>query len=150
MENHRSCRLFDPTKPISDATIASLLEVAHKGSSTSSFLQQYHVVNVKDPEIRKQFAELSGGQEWISTASQFLVFFADRRHVHKFAENRDRALETTGNSEMGLMSVIDTTVFAQNFLFACESVGLGGCFIGGIRNDLGMVGSYECHFIIVG
>ncbi|EHL2699397.1 nitroreductase family protein, partial [Listeria monocytogenes] len=43
------------------------------------------------------------------------------------------ALET---SEKWLVSVIDAALAAQNMAVAAESLGLGICFIGGIRNDV--------------
>ncbi len=33
------------------------------------------------------------------------------------------------------MAIVDTALMAQNLMVAAESIGLGGVFIGGIRND---------------
>ena len=39
-------------------------------------------------------------------------------------------------TETFLLSVIDASLFAQNLLLGFEALGLGGCYIGGLRNDL--------------
>lgn len=40
-----------------------------------------------------------------------------------------------------LIGAVDVGIFAQNVLLAAESIGLGGVFIGSIRNDLARVGA---------
>ena len=40
-----------------------------------------------------------------------------------------------GYAEHGLAAIVDVTLMAQNVLLAAESQGLGGVFIGGIRNE---------------
>lgn len=40
-----------------------------------------------------------------------------------------------GWTEHGLAAVVDLALMAQNVLIAAESVGLGGVYIGGLRND---------------
>jgi len=61
------------------------------------------------------------------------VFCADLRRIDRACRGAGRgALE--GWTEHSLVAVIDTSLFAQNLLLAAESLGLGGVFIGGIRN----------------
>lgn len=41
-----------------------------------------------------------------------------------------------GLAEQLLLGVVDTAMMAQNALTAAESLGLGGVFIGGLRNNI--------------
>ncbi|VEI46017.1 nitroreductase A [Actinobacillus equuli] len=40
---------------------------------------------------------------------------------------------------MSVIGAVDTGIFAQNVLLAAESVGLGGVYIGALRNDVAKV-----------
>lgn len=52
-------------------------------------------------------------------------------------ENKDvKALQ---NMEALTVAIVDTTIAAQNMAIAAESMGLGICYIGGIRNDIAKV-----------
>lgn len=67
-------------------------------------------------------------------AAEFLVFCADLRRVYAACRQSDLgALE--GWTEHSLAAVVDTALMAQGCLVAAESLGLGGVFIGGLRND---------------
>lgn len=46
------------------------------------------------------------------------------------------ALMRNGLAEQLLLGVVDTAMMAQNALTAAESLGLGGVFIGGLRNNI--------------
>lgn len=41
-----------------------------------------------------------------------------------------------GTAEQLLLGVVDTAMMAQNALIAAESLGLGGVYIGGLRNNI--------------
>jgi nitroreductase len=62
------------------------------------------------------------------------VFCADLRRINGACERAGKgALE--GFTEHALAAVVDVGLMAQNVLLAAESQGLGGVYIGGIRND---------------
>lgn len=129
---HRSVRAFTD-RPIDEEILERLIR-AGQAASSSSFIQAYSVIRVTRPEARAAFTELAGGQAWIEGAAEFLVFCADLRRADLACRRSGRgAIE--GYSEHGLAAVIDVALMAQNVLVAAESVGLGGVFIGGIRND---------------
>ena len=129
---HRSVRRFLP-RPLDPGLLESLIHCGQAAAS-SSFIQAYTVIRVTRPEVRASIAEAAGGQRWIEQAPEFLVFCADLRRVNAACEAAGRgALE--GYAEHGLAAVIDVALMAQNVLLAAESQGLGGVFIGGIRND---------------
>ena len=134
--SHRSIRSYTG-EPIRAETLETLIR-AGQAAATSSFLQAYSVIRVTRPEVRRAIAEAAGGQAWIEQAAEFLVFCADLRRIDAACRRAGKG-ELEGYAEHGLAAVIDVALMAQNVLLAAESIGLGGVFIGGIRNDLARV-----------
>ena len=129
---HRSVRRF-LDRPLDPGQLETLIRCG-QAAATSSFIQAYSVVRVTRPEARAAIAKAAGGQAWIERAGEFLVFCADLRRVNAACQRAGRGgLE--GFSEHALAAVVDVALMAQNVLLAAESQGLGGVFIGGIRND---------------
>ena len=59
--NHRSIRHFED-KPLTEEQIKTIVSCA-QAASTSSFIQAYSIIGVKDPVKKKKLAELAGNQE---------------------------------------------------------------------------------------
>ena len=129
---HQSVRRFLP-RPLDPGQLESLIRCG-QGAASSSFIQAYSVIRVTRPEARAAIAKAAGGQAWIEQAPEFLVFCADLRRINLACEGAGKG-ELEGFSEHGLAAVVDVGLMAQNVLLAAESQGLGGVFIGGIRND---------------
>jgi nitroreductase len=130
--NHQSVRRFLP-RPLDPGLLESLIRCG-QGAASSSFIQAYTVIRVNRPEARAAIAEAAGGQVWIEQAPEFLVFCADLRRINTACEAAGKG-ELEGFSEHGLAAIVDVALMAQNVLLAAESQGLGGVFIGGIRNE---------------
>jgi nitroreductase len=132
LKSHRSIRKF------TDQTIPRdlFLELIRAGqsSATSSHVQAYSIIHVTNPENREKIAELAGGQKYIATCSDFLVFCGDMKRPTDSAE-RTGAEVVRGMTEQFLVASVDTALMAQNVVVASESAGLGICYIGGIRNN---------------
>ena len=129
---HRSIRKFTD-RTVSDAMLEKLVAAA-QCAATSSHVQAYSVIRVNDADARSEIARLAGPQEWVEAAPVFLVFCADITRLEA-ACRKHRMEAETGWAEQGLVATVDTALFAQNLMIAAESTGLGGVFIGGIRND---------------
>lgn len=136
--NHRSIRSFED-KPLTDEQIRLIVQSA-QAASTSSFVQAYTIIGVKDPQKKAELARLSGNQSYVGHNGHFFVFCLDF-HRHELAaqiegipvKHIQTSLEST---EMFLVGAIDATLAAQNACIAAESMGLGICYIGGLRNQL--------------
>lgn len=129
---HRSVRRF-LDRPLEPGQLETLIRCG-QAAATSSFIQAYSVVRVTRPEARAAIAAAAGGQAWIERAAEFLVFCADLHRIDAACRRTGRGgLE--GFTEHALAAVVDVALVAQNVLLAAESQGLGGVFIGGIRND---------------
>ncbi|MBW7982329.1 oxygen-insensitive NADPH nitroreductase [Enterobacillus tribolii] len=126
---HRSIRAFTQEAIAADQREAIL--AAARATSSSSFLQCSSIIRITDSAMREQLVELTGGQQHVADAAEFWVFCADfHRHYEIFPEAQ---LEL---AEQLLLGSVDTALMAQNALTAAESLGLGGVFIGGIRNNI--------------
>jgi FMN reductase (NADPH) len=106
---------------------------AGQRASTSSNLQTYSVVALSDAARRSRLAELCGNQEHIRQAPIFLTWCADVSRLARVGRRRgyDIAAEYV---EAFLVAAVDATLAMQNAALAAESLGLGMCYIGAIRN----------------
>lgn len=129
---HRSVRRFTD-KPISDAEREAIFASA-RGTSSSSFLQCTSIIRITDKALREQLAVLAGNQQHVARAAEFWVFCADfNRHLQICPDAQ------LGWTEQLLLGAVDTAMMGQNALTAAESLGLGGVYIGGIRNNIAAV-----------
>lgn len=129
---HGSIRKFTD-QPIKvqqrDAILASA-----QATSSSSFLQCVSIIRVTDAVMREKLVQYSGDQRYVADAAEFWVFCADfNRHWQIFPSVK------LGQAEQLLIGVVDTAMMGQSALLAAESLGLGGVFIGGIRNHIAEV-----------
>ncbi len=132
LQNHRSIRRYKNI-PVEKNTLTQIIKSA-QCSSTSSHFQAYTIINVIDSDKRLAISQAAGGQRWIVEAPVFLVFCADLYRAKKHWINKqDRVFS---NNEMFIVATVDATLAAQQAFIAAESLGLGGVFVGGIRNDL--------------
>ncbi|MGD6793999.1 oxygen-insensitive NADPH nitroreductase [Metabacillus indicus] len=133
--SHRSIRKFED-RTLSGEQIRTIVESA-QAASTSSFIQAYSIIGVKNPEMKKKLAELAGNQPYVEENGHFFVFCADLHRHDVLAEMEgvtiDESLEST---EKFMVAVIDAALAAQNAVIAAESMGLGAVYIGGLRNSL--------------
>lgn len=132
LRSHRSIRHFTDA-PISDEQRAAIIAGA-QGASSSSFLQCTSIIRVIDPQLRQQLVTMSGGQKHVAQAAEFWVFCADFNRNLQICPDAQLGL-----AEQLLLGCVDTAIMAQNALVAAESLGLGGVYIGGLRNNIDAV-----------
>ena len=138
MKKHRSIRNFED-RSLPDGLVEELVSCGQR-ASTSSNLQAYSVIEVSDPERKKELSKLCADQLQIHQSSTFLVFCADLHRDHlagkiHAAENFD-----ADYVEALLIATVDASLVLQNVALAAESHGLGICMIGAIRNQPKAVG----------
>ena len=132
LKAHKSIRKYK-NQPIEAEKIKTIIECA-QSAPTSSFIQAYTIISVKDETKRKDIAHLSGDQIYVEQCPLFLVFCADLNRTKTCCEiNHETMAE--GNTETFILATVDAALAAQNALTAAESLGLGGVYIGGIRNN---------------
>lgn len=136
--SHRSVRTYLP-KPVPEGVL-QLAVAAAQSAPTSSSLQAWSVVAVEDAERRAKLAELASPNPQIISAPLFLVWIADLSRLRTITAERGHSGEGLDYLESFLLATIDAALAAQNALVALESLGLGTCYIGGIRNHPAEVG----------
>ena len=129
---HASVRDYK-TDPIPKDMIRKVVAAGQR-ASTSSNLQTYSVVVTLDKTKRKRLQDLCNHQKHISQAPVFLTWCADLSRMDRIAYERDYE-HISSYVENFLVAAVDAALAMQNAALAAESLGLGICYIGGIRNN---------------
>jgi nitroreductase len=132
INNHASVRHYMPD-PLPASVIESITAAGQR-ASTSANMQAYSVVVVTETDKRKHLAELCGNQQFIAEAPVFLAWCADLARIDRACHLRG-FVQDTNYMESFLVAVVDTALAAQTAALAAESLGLGICYIGSIRNN---------------
>lgn len=132
IKSHKSVRKYKD-QPVEQEKIRAIIECA-QSASTSSYIQAYTIISVKDKDKRKKIAYLSGDQSYVEQCPLFLVFCADLNRTKTSCEVNNITM-VEGYTEAFIIATVDASLAAQNALIAAESLGLGGVYIGGIRNN---------------
>lgn len=129
---HRSHRNFLP-EPLPEGALEIIIAAA-QSASTSSNLQVWSVVAVEDEARKTRLADLAGGQKHIRDCPLFLVWLCDLARLENLGRERGRDAAALPYLEIFLTGVVDAALAAQNAVTALESIGLGCCYIGAMRN----------------
>jgi FMN reductase (NADPH) len=132
LKNRQSIRKYAET-PVSDAHVDSILSAALR-APTSSNLQAYSVVVVRDPEIKSRLAVPCGNQKHIVACPVFLAFCADLTRIRAAFERNGHSIDNN-NLELGLVATIDAALVGMAAYVAAESLGIHGVMIGAMRNN---------------
>ena len=133
--NHVSVRSFTD-QALTEEQVKQLVTAAQAASS-ASFQQAFSIIGVTDPELKKKISEEAGGQTFITEGGHFFVFCADVNRHKQLAEDLDMDIsKTIEGIDAVLVGAIDATLAAQNLVVAAESMGLGICYIGGVRDGI--------------
>ena len=128
----RSIRKYSQ-EPVNDEKINAILNAAFR-APTSSNIQSYSVIVVRNPIIKKALSIPTGNQKHIIDCPVFLAFCADLTRLEHVLESRNHTLRNN-NLEVGLVSSIDASLVGMSAYLAAESIGIRGVMIGAVRND---------------
>ncbi len=130
---HRSVRAFSD-QFLPDGTL-EMLVAAGQSAASSSNVQAWSVIAVRDPARKVRLSVLAGNQEHIRRCPLLLLWVADLARLDRIAASRDIEPHGTRYLEMLLVGVIDAALAAQNAVLAAESIGLGTVYLGAMRNE---------------
>ena len=151
MGQHGSVRKYKPD-PVPVSMIEEIV-VAGQRASTSSNLQTYSVIATTDLEKRKKVQEITGGQSHITQAPVFLLWCADFSRLKRVCQHQGYEV-SADHLENFLVAAVDAAIASQNSGLAAESLGLGFCYIGAIRNQpramISLFGLPELVYPVVG
>lgn len=130
--SHRSVRKFSD-QAIPEETLNTLI-LAAQSASTSSNLQLWSVVSVQDRDNREAIAKLCADQDQVRNAPVFLAFFADIFRTEQAAKRLGLSPDGPEYMEFLITAVIDASLAAERLVCAAETLGIGTCYIGAMRN----------------
>lgn len=131
MEGHRSRREFSEAA-LPWEILRECVDVA-RHASTSSLLQAYSVIVVRDEKRRQAVHDLCSKQAMILSAPCFIAICVD---LHRLETACELAGGKAGVADLEtlILGCADASLLAQNLMLALESRGYGGCFVGAARN----------------
>ena len=132
LQNRVSIRKYSD-EPVPEAMIEAVLRASFR-APTSSNIQSYTVVVVRDPETRQRLSVSTGNQKHVAETPVFLAFCADMTRID-YALMKHQHTLNDNNMETGLVTSIDATLVGMSAYLVAESLGLRGLMIGGVRND---------------
>ncbi len=126
--HRRSIRAYDSNREVDTELIRSLLSKAAHAPNTGN-MQLYSVILTTDPEEISALAPAHFSQPAIMSAKAVLTFCLDLNRYHKWCV--DGGAEPGLNNLQGYTwAVMDTAIFAQQFVTLAELNGLGTCYLG--------------------
>jgi nitroreductase len=131
IHKHGSVRHYK-SDPVETQLVEEIIAAGQR-ASTSSNMQCYSVVVVADSAKRNRLADLCNNQKHIRQAPLFLAWCADLSRLERVCERRGYE-QVSENVESFLVSAVDVALAMQTATLAAESLGLGMCYIGAIRN----------------
>lgn len=132
IHRHSSIRSYKPDA-VPRSTVEAIVAAGQR-ASTSSNMQFTTAVAVTDAAKRERLAELCGNQAHVRQAPVFIAWCVDRARLDTACRMRGYA-QVTDTVESFLVAAVDVALMMQNATLAAESLGLGMCYIGAIRNN---------------
>jgi len=129
---HRSVRRYQNV-PLPDGALEAAIAAAQSASSSSN-LQLWSVIAVEDAARKARLAGFAGNQVHVARAPLLLVWIADLARLRGLSAREGEPGEGLDYFEAFLLATVDAALAAQNAVTAFESLGLGCCYIGGLRN----------------
>lgn len=131
LNSHASVRQYRE-EPVPDEQIDKIIKVAQR-APTSSNLQAYSILVIRDPQKKEQLSLLCGNQPHVRDCPVLLAFCPDLSRLRRVCLQSGYRLREE-YFEYLLLAVVDAALAGQNALLAAEAQGLGACMIGGMRN----------------
>ncbi len=132
IHKHASVRHYKPD-PV-DPDLVRTIVAAGQRAATSSNLQLYSAVAVTDVDKRVRLSEACGSQQSIVKAPVFVAWCADWSRIDRISQGRGYELNSDYLESL-LVATVDVAILMQTATLAAESLGLGACYIGAIRNQ---------------
>ena len=133
---HRSIRKYK-NQPLEDEKLQLIVKAA-QAAPTWCNGEQVSIVVVKDQTLKDKIKEICWGQPHVGGCAAFLVFCADFYRLslafEKAGKKKEEFEKYMSNIDILILGSHDVGIALQNATVAAESLGLGTCHIGAIRN----------------
>ncbi len=134
INNRASCRSY-LSKKIPENVLDTLLGLMSKSPSAGGF-QNYSVIKIDDPALKKEIAGYCRNQKFIASAPLNLIFCIDYRKVMRINEVEPFAHNALDDFDHFWMALLDIGIAAHTFALAAEAFDLKSVYIGNIINNL--------------
>lgn len=131
--SRRSIRAYRD-EPVPDSLIDVLLAAA-QSAPTKSNLQQYSIVVVQDPAVRKRLAPWVPRTSILETVPGLVVFCADMRRNQRIGDFRGKPHQNN-NLDTFLNATVDAALAMGFFTVAAEAAGLGTACLSSLRDHM--------------
>ncbi|MDO4500338.1 MAG: nitroreductase family protein [Erysipelotrichaceae bacterium] len=128
----KSIRSFSD-KEISEEDKKQIL-LASINAPSAGNQEPYRIIDVTDKEIVKELSVLCDNQPFMNQAKMVLVYCIDFKKWYDIFKYHNAEPREMGQGDF-VLSLIDTTIAAQNAVTAAESLGIGSCYIGDILEN---------------
>jgi nitroreductase len=98
---------------------------------TAGCMMFYTILEIDDPEVKKDLAVSCDNQPFIASAPFVLIFLADLQRWQDCYEYVGCEPRAPGAGDL-FLAFADAFIAAQNAVTAAESLGIGSCYIGDI------------------
>lgn len=127
IHSHRSIRKFKPDS-IDEALLNEILECGIRASSSGN-MQSWSVVVTEDEKIKESLYHAHMSQEMILQAPLILTFCSDFNRIRNWVDLHN-SKQSFDDFFGFLIGALDAVLASQNITLACESNGLGICYLG--------------------
>lgn len=135
LEKRRSLRSFSP-EPIEKDVLDKMKRLTLRAPSAGN-MNMFSIIEVTDPEIKKELAILCDNQLMIAKAPGVWVFVADMERWFNWMkkggseERIGKPVRQPGIGDFHLC-MQDAIITAHNAVIAAEALGMGSCYIGDV------------------
>lgn len=126
--SHRHTVRSFSSRPVDTEILSAMLEAASHAPNTGN-MQLYSVIITTDAENLRRLTPAHFNQPAATNAPAILTFCADFRRFEHWCRLSD-ATPGFDNLQSLLAGIIDTSIFAQQFVTIAEQNGLGTCYLG--------------------
>lgn len=130
--DRKSVRVFEEKmidQMIKDELIHAALQAPTAGNQIL-----YSMIDVTDPELKRELSITCDNQPFIAKAPMVIIFVADHTRWMKGFEIAGAEPRKLGAGDL-MLATADAVIAAQNMVIAAESFGLGSCYIGDVLEN---------------
>lgn len=131
--SRRSIRAYRDD-PVPDALLEALIACA-QSAPTKSNLQQYSILVVGDPKVRKALDPWCPRTKGLDKVPALLVFCADIRRNQRIGDFRGKP-HVNNNMDTFLNATVDASLAMGFFIAAAEAAGLGCAALSSLRDHM--------------
>lgn len=108
--------------------------LAAMAAPTAGNMQLYTIIDVQKQEIKDRLSVLCDNQPFIASAKMILVFCADYKKWYDVFKISGADPRNPGVGDL-VLAIADACIAAQNAVTAAQSLGIGSCYIGDVKEQ---------------